>query len=159
RHRLLLSCVAALFLMGSSLLPFGIYVSKDYWGVISKSTLVVDLSAPCIFTFYIEVLLLVYTIIPLPLYLAITLCTLYTVVFEVLTIVLLKDLQGLTIVLRILLHLGIHLIGSHIMIMNEVRMRGTFMSVGQSLLVRRQFEIEKALKEKMIQSVMPPKVR
>ncbi|KAB7494542.1 Adenylate cyclase type 9 [Armadillidium nasatum] len=158
RHRLLLSCVAALFLMGSSLLPFGIYVSKNYWGVISKSTLVVDLSAPCIFTFYIEVLLLVYTIIPLPLYLAITLCTLYTVVFEVLTIVLLKDFQGLTIVLRILLHLGIHLIGSHIMIMNEVRMRGTFMSVGQSLLVRRQFEIEKALKEKMIQSVMPPKV-
>ncbi|XP_027238964.2 adenylate cyclase type 9 isoform X3 [Penaeus vannamei] len=40
----------------------------------------------------------------------------------------------------------------------EVRMRGTFMSIGQSLLVRRQLEIEKTLKEKMIHSVMPPKV-
>lgn len=37
-------------------------------------------------------------------------------------------------------------------------MRGTFMSIGQSLLVRRQLEIEKTLKEKMIHSVMPPKV-
>lgn len=37
-------------------------------------------------------------------------------------------------------------------------MRGTFMSIGQSLLVRRQLELEKALKEKMIHSVMPPKV-
>ena len=32
------------------------------------------------------------------------------------------------------------------------------MSVGQSLMVRQQLELEKALKEKMIHSVMPPKV-
>ncbi|CAB3225027.1 unnamed protein product [Arctia plantaginis] len=38
------------------------------------------------------------------------------------------------------------------------RMRGTFMKVGQSLLVRKQLEMEKQLKEKMILSVMPPKV-
>ena len=37
-------------------------------------------------------------------------------------------------------------------------MRGTFLSIGQSLQVRRQLELEKALKEKMIHSVMPPKV-
>ncbi|XP_042230398.1 adenylate cyclase type 9-like isoform X2 [Homarus americanus] len=37
-------------------------------------------------------------------------------------------------------------------------MRGTFMSIGRSLLVRRQLELERALKEKMILSVMPPKV-
>ncbi|XP_033606187.1 adenylate cyclase type 9 isoform X4 [Cryptotermes secundus] len=42
--------------------------------------------------------------------------------------------------------------------MTHVRMRGTFMKVGQSLLVRRQLEMEKQLKEKMIHSVMPPKV-
>lgn len=42
--------------------------------------------------------------------------------------------------------------------MNVVRMRGTFMKVGQNLLVRRQLEMEKQLKEKMIHSVMPPKV-
>ncbi|XP_076633109.1 adenylyl cyclase 13E isoform X2 [Colletes latitarsis] len=48
--------------------------------------------------------------------------------------------------------------GIHILIMTFVRMRGTFMKVGQSLLVRRQLEMEKQLKEKMIHSVMPPKV-
>lgn len=34
-------------------------------------------------------------------------------------------------------------------------MRGTFIKVGQNLLVRRQLELEKQLKEKMIQSMMP----
>ena len=37
--------------------------------------------------------------------------------------------------------------------MTHVRMRGTFMKVGQSLLVRKQLEMEKQLKEKMIHSV------
>jgi hypothetical protein len=40
----------------------------------------------------------------------------------------------------------------------QVRMRDTFMKVGQSLLVKRQLGMEKQLKEKMIHSVMPPKV-
>lgn len=60
--------------------------------------------------------------------------------------------------IRILMQICIHLIGIHILIMTFVRMRGTFMKVGQSLLVRRQLEMEKHLKEKMIHSVMPPKV-
>jgi len=60
--------------------------------------------------------------------------------------------------IRILMQICIHLIGVHILIMTFVRMRGTFMKVGQSLLVRRQLEVEKQLKEKMIHSVMPPKV-
>jgi adenylate cyclase 9 len=34
-------------------------------------------------------------------------------------------------------------------------MRGTFIKVGQNLLVRRQLELEKQLKEKMITSMMP----
>ncbi|XP_071571672.1 adenylate cyclase type 9 [Temnothorax nylanderi] len=62
------------------------------------------------------------------------------------------------LVIRILMQICIHLIGMHILIMTFVRMRGTFMKVGQSLLVRRQLEMEKQLKEKMIHSVMPPKV-
>ncbi|XP_001603329.2 adenylate cyclase type 9 isoform X1 [Nasonia vitripennis] len=63
-----------------------------------------------------------------------------------------------TLAIRILMQICIHLIGVHILIMTFVRMRGTFMKVGQSLLVRRQLEMEKQLKEKMIHSVMPPKV-
>ena len=89
-----------------------------------------------------------------------------------------------TLTIRILMQICIHIIGVHILIMTFVRMRGTFMKVrifnllmrdlkyrilfdlffiflckvGQSLLVRRQLEMEKQLKEKMILSVMPPKV-
>jgi hypothetical protein len=37
-------------------------------------------------------------------------------------------------------------------------MRDTFMKVGQSLMVKKQLVTEKGLKEKMIHSVMPPKV-
>ena len=37
-------------------------------------------------------------------------------------------------------------------------MRDTFMKVGQSLMVKKQLVNEKGLKEKMIHSVMPPKV-
>ncbi len=40
----------------------------------------------------------------------------------------------------------------------QVRMRDTFMKVGQSLMVKKQLVNEKGLKEKMIHSVMPPKV-
>ncbi|XP_066583442.1 adenylate cyclase type 9 isoform X2 [Prorops nasuta] len=65
---------------------------------------------------------------------------------------------GTALAIRILMQICIHLIGIHILIMTFVRMRGTFMKVGQSLLVRRQLEMEKQLKEKMIHSVMPPKV-
>lgn len=60
--------------------------------------------------------------------------------------------------LRILLQMCVHLVALHVLVMNVVRMRGTFMKVGQNLLVRRQLEMEKQLKEKMIHSVMPPKV-
>lgn len=63
-----------------------------------------------------------------------------------------------TLTIRLLMQLCVHIIGIHILIMTFVRMRGTFMKVGQSLLVRRQLEMEKQLKEKMIHSVMPPKV-
>ena len=37
-------------------------------------------------------------------------------------------------------------------------MRDTFMKVGQSLMVKKQLVAEKGLKEKMIHSVMPPKL-
>lgn len=69
-----------------------------------------------------------------------------------------SDIFSTNLAIRILMQICIHLIGMHILIMTFVRMRGTFMKVGQSLLVRRQLEVEKQLKEKMIHSVMPPKV-
>lgn len=103
------------------------------------------------FAICIEILMLIYTVIPLPLYLCVIMGSLYSVLFEILG-------TGFALPVRIFSHVCVHLIALHILIMTNVRMRGTFMKVGQSLLVRRQMEMEKQLKEKMIHSVMPPKV-
>uniref|UniRef100_A0A182PFE1 adenylate cyclase n=1 Tax=Anopheles epiroticus TaxID=199890 RepID=A0A182PFE1_9DIPT len=163
------------------------------------------------FSICIEIVMLVYTIIPLPLWLCCTITMVYSVCFEVLSFLhqthydynsrpggqptaapfasgggggttsetiarlLLLDEQAVAasadpphqtgdsfvykiVLIRVLIQLCVHLIGIQILIMTVVRMRGTFMKVGQNLLVRRQLEMEKQLKEKMIHSMMPPKV-
>lgn len=122
---------------------------------------VADISQSGHFTICIEILLIIYTLTPLPLYACVVIGILYSVVFEVLNIVLHlsdQEWQYPGMLVRILLQLCVHIIGVHIYLMTFVRMRGTFMKVGQSLLVRQQLEMEKQLKEKMILSVMPPKV-
>ncbi|KAK7871812.1 hypothetical protein R5R35_014064 [Gryllus longicercus] len=111
----------------------------------------------------IEILLIIYTVIPLPLYVCVMIGGLYSIVFESLSASLnYHDINSVGmaqgVIVRVLLQLCVHFIGIHILIMTNVRMRGTFMKVGQSLLVRKQLEMEKQLKEKMILSVMPPKV-
>ncbi|XP_065083343.1 adenylate cyclase type 9 isoform X2 [Ochlerotatus camptorhynchus] len=135
------------------------------------------------FSICIEIVLLIYTIIPLPLWLCCSIAAAYSVCFEVLSFLHQghyiqepdvddlvtaaslsdseKDSSGFVykiVLIRILIQLCVHLMGVHILIMTVVRMRGTFMKVGQNLLVRRQLEMEKQLKEKMIHSMMPPKV-
>lgn len=119
------------------------------------------------FAICITVLMLIYTVIPLHLWQNIGIAASYSVAFEALQhqlatnyyIVGKSALFGQRILLlRVLLQLCVHLVGAHVLVMNVVRMRGTFMKVGQNLLVRRQLEMEKQLKEKMIHSVMPPKV-
>ncbi|XP_054266765.1 adenylate cyclase type 9 isoform X2 [Macrosteles quadrilineatus] len=104
------------------------------------------------FSLCIEILMIIYTVIPLPLYICVILGISYSVLFEIF----ISSIFSMPV--RILCHICVHLIGIHILVMTNVRMRGTFMKVGQSLLVRRQLEMEKQLKEKMIHSVMPPKV-
>ncbi|XP_053669054.1 adenylate cyclase type 9 [Anopheles marshallii] len=155
------------------------------------------------FSICIEIVMLIYTIIPLPLWLCCTITMAYSVCFEVLsflhqthydynsrpggqptasplvtgsvthTVARLLAEDGAIgtdyqhsgdsfvykiVLIRVLIQLCVHLIGIQILIMTVVRMRGTFMKVGQNLLVRRQLEMEKQLKEKMIHSMMPPKV-
>lgn len=111
------------------------------------------------FSLCTEILLLIYTVIPLRLYMSITIGVLYSIAFELLTWVLYdQDYAVLTVLVRLLCHFCIHLIGLHILIMTNIRMRSTFMKVGQSLLVRKQLESEKKLKENMIHSLMPPSV-
>ncbi|KAG0724804.1 Adenylate cyclase type 9 [Chionoecetes opilio] len=151
-HQLLVSVVMSVSLILASLLPYSLHQPSSALPGVGP-----DLTAVGMFAICIEVLLLIYTVIPLPLYLALSITILYSITFEIINGLIID--QGVTIILvRIGLHICIHLIGAHIMIMTQVRMRGTFMSIGQSLLVGRQLHLERTLKEKMIHSVMPPQV-
>ncbi|KHN78186.1 Adenylate cyclase type 9 [Toxocara canis] len=102
------------------------------------------------------VVLLIYTVIPLPLYLCILIGVVYSALFELLSAnsVEHKDTPGV----KLILHLGIHLLGVHLFILTQVRQRKTFLKVGQSLLARKDLEMETQFKDHMIQSVMPKKV-
>lgn len=107
----------------------------------------------------IYMLFLLYTMIPLKLYISFIIGIVYSLSFELLIRLLLNDEYGLYVnMTRILSHFAIHVICFHICLMNNIRQRNTFMKVGQSLLVRRQLELEKRLKENMIHSLMPKSV-
>uniref|UniRef100_A0A915Q461 adenylate cyclase n=1 Tax=Setaria digitata TaxID=48799 RepID=A0A915Q461_9BILA len=102
------------------------------------------------------VVLLIYTVVPLPLYLCIFIGLIYSTLFEMIA----TDTVNYTDTLgvKLILHLGIHLLGVHLFILTQVRQRKTFLRVGQSLLARKDLEMETQFKDHMIQSVMPKKV-
>ncbi|PAV84983.1 hypothetical protein WR25_12905 [Diploscapter pachys] len=103
-----------------------------------------------------EVVLLIYTVIPLPLYLCILIGAVYSILFELLN----RNNAGLveSSYIKVVLHFGVHLLGIHLFILTQVRQRKTFLKVGQSLLARKDLELETQFKDHMIQSVMPKKV-
>ncbi|CAM4655013.1 unnamed protein product [Leuciscus chuanchicus] len=134
------------------------------------------LPAPCIspvgtFSLCMEVLLLLYSVLHLPLYASVLLGLLYSVLYEALGWLHLAQLDGSYVGSgvessdwrtpswlgpgKVLLHLCAHVIGIHIFIMSEVRSRSTFLKVGQAIMHGKDLEVEKALKERMIHSVMP----
>lgn len=114
------------------------------------------------FSVCVQLLILFYTLVPLKLYAGLSLAVLYSVAFELMVFVVTPELRPTentaTVVTMIFSHVATHLIGLHIYLMNNVRLRQTFMKVGQSLLVRKQLELEKKFKENMIHSLMPPSV-
>ncbi|KAJ8246211.1 hypothetical protein GJAV_G00265070 [Gymnothorax javanicus] len=130
---------------------------------------------PCIspvgtFSLCMEVLVLLYSVLHVRLYVAVLLGLLYSVVFEVLGWLYLpyrgsssisggglEDLAWL-VPAKALLHLCAHAMGIHLFIMSEVWSRSTFLKVGQAILHGKELEVEKALKERMIHSVMPRRV-
>lgn len=148
RRAVWVGAAAAAALCGATLLGFiGRGGERTCIGLTSLSSMAV------------QVLLLNYTVMPLPLYARVALNTAFSVAFEVLAALIgAGSGGGLVIVARVLLHICVHAMGLHVLVKSQVRMRGVFMKVGQSLLVRCQLEMEKHLKEKMIHSVMPPKV-
>lgn len=117
-------------------------------------------------------ILLIYTVIPLPLYLCMLICGMYTVLFELLTTNSgaaeagaaragaepVADISSTYPGTKLVLHVCVHLLGVHLYILTQVRQRKTFLKVGQSLLARKDLELETQFKDHMIQSVMPKKV-
>lgn len=143
----------------------------------NQSPLPVYQNASCIspvgtFSLCMEVLLLLYSVLHLPLYASVLLGLLYSVLYEALGWLHLAQLdesyvgsrEGISGTLswlgpgKFLLHLCAHVIGIHIFIMSEVRSRSTFLKVGQAIMHGKDLEVEKALKERMIHSVMPRSV-
>ncbi|MEQ2173951.1 Adenylate cyclase type 9 [Goodea atripinnis] len=129
---------------------------------------------PCIspvgtFSLCIEVLLLLYSVLHVRLYASLMLGLLYSVLFETLGCLLptqageswswvfSSELEMFSWLgpAKALLHLCAHAIGIHLFVMSEVRSRSTFLKVGQAIMHGKDLEVEKALKERMIHSVMP----
>ena len=117
-----------------------------------------DLSTVGIFATSIEILMLIYTVIPMPLYLCVILGVAYSVILEVLSATLANLDAPKYIIAKVFMHICIHLIGIHINIMSEVRKRSTFLKVGQSVMSRKELQLEKQLTQKMIDSLMPHSV-
>ncbi|XP_077380342.1 adenylate cyclase type 9 isoform X2 [Festucalex cinctus] len=140
---------------------------------------------PCIspvatFSLCIEVLLLLYSVLHVRLYASVMLGLLYSILFEALGWLPLlhrsydstewgtrletfsSDWETGTLhwlgPAKALLHLCVHVIGIHLFIMSEVRSRSTFLKVGQAIMHGKDLGVEKALKERMIHSVMPRRV-
>ncbi|XP_037620567.1 adenylate cyclase type 9 isoform X2 [Sebastes umbrosus] len=140
---------------------------------------------PCIspvgtFSLCMEVLLLLYSVLHVRLYASVMLGLLYSILFEALEWLPLlqrsyettgwgtgrvdsgpdwgRDTLRWLGPAKALLHLCAHVIGIHLFIMSEVRSRSTFLKVGQAIMHGKDLEVEKALKERMIHSVMPRRV-
>ncbi|XP_023081475.1 adenylate cyclase type 9 isoform X1 [Piliocolobus tephrosceles] len=116
------------------------------------------------FSMCIEVLFLLYTVMHLPLYLSLCLGVAYSVLFETFGYHFRDEAcfpspgagaLHWELLSRALLHGCIHAIGVHLFVMSQVRSRSTFLKVGQSIMHGKDLEVEKALKERMIHSVMP----
>ncbi|XP_070507145.1 adenylate cyclase type 9 isoform X2 [Chironomus tepperi] len=119
------------------------------------------------FSICVICIICIYTVIPLRLYLCFIVASIYSILFEIITYTIkdksyYQETSGFhdiriykIIMIRVMLHICVHIISFHMLLMSSVRMRGTFIKVGQNLLVRRQLELEKQLKEKMITSMMP----
>ncbi|CAG5135299.1 unnamed protein product, partial [Candidula unifasciata] len=118
-----------------------------------------DISPVGTFCGVVEILILLYSFLPLNLYFSVGLGAFLSVSSEVFTALRFPQMCEVDyIVCKLLLHLIIHLIGIFIYIMSNTRVRSNFSKIGQSVLAQEDLMVEKEIKEKMIHSLMPPVV-
>ncbi|XP_005152541.1 adenylate cyclase type 9 [Melopsittacus undulatus] len=170
RHYVWTSLILTLLVFALTLAPqFQALKPISGSGDMSNQTPPADPTDTCLsqvgsFSMCIEVLLLLYTVMHLPLYLSLFLGLSYSVLFETFGYHF-RDENCFAppgasaiyweLLCKAFLHICIHAIGIHLFIMSEVRSRSTFLKVGQSIMHGKDLEVEKALKERMIHSVMP----
>ncbi|NXU79156.1 ADCY9 cyclase, partial [Oreotrochilus melanogaster] len=170
RHYVWTSLILTLLVFALTLAPqFQALKPISGSGDMSNQTSRADPTDTCLsqvgsFSMCIEVLLLLYTVMHLPLYLSLFLGLSYSVLFETFGYHF-RDENCFAplgagavyweLLSKAFLHICIHAIGIHLFIMSEVRSRSTFLKVGQSIMHGKDLEVEKALKERMIHSVMP----
>jgi adenylate cyclase 9 len=166
---LILTVISALILLFTRfqayqryMLPTSLLVSFLLGGLLlaSYSFERPDVSLVGTFAGSIEILLLFYTFIPMPLTVAAPLGILYSVAYEVLVAYCFTTTMFSVeyVVSKVLLHICVHLLGIHTFVITQVRHHSNFWKVGQSILARRDLALEKTVKERMIQSLMPKKV-
>lgn len=145
QQKLLMSVLLTLVLCSSSLLYYVFATNAD-------------MSLIGIFVGSVEIITLLYTFIPMPLYFCMIVGVTYSVVFETFSAVLTPMSDWRLVAGRILLHAAVHFLGVHLFVISQVRQRSTFLKVGQSIQSRKDLQIEKQFKQDMIHSLMPPKV-
>ncbi|XP_027738578.1 adenylate cyclase type 9 isoform X1 [Empidonax traillii] len=170
RHYVWTSLILTLLVFALTLAPqFQALKPVSGSGDMSNRTPPADPTDTCLsqvgsFSMCIEVLLLLYTVMHLPLYLSLFLGLSYSVLFETFGYHFRDEncfaplgagVVYWELLSKAFLHICIHAIGIHLFIMSEVRSRSTFLKVGQSIMHGKDLEVEKALKERMIHSVMP----
>jgi len=107
----------------------------------------------------VEVILLIYNLIPLPLYAAFTLSLLFTAIFKGLfSWRMIRSPSVEFIICVILLLVCVHVVCFSLHLMSTIRKHSTFLRICQSHFARKQLRDEKKLKEDIIYSLMPEKV-
>ncbi|XP_067944731.1 adenylate cyclase type 9-like isoform X2 [Watersipora subatra] len=147
RHYTKVSIVYALALCGVSLLRF-IYFDYDYSPMSSVGS----------FAGLVQIVLLLYNLLPLPFYWALLISILYSIIYEVLFLLSLNDPSPSYIVGRVLLLICVHLLCMSLYLMATVRKHSTFSRIGQSTRARRALKKEKEQQDNVIYSLMPVKV-
>ncbi|EDV20503.1 uncharacterized protein TRIADDRAFT_31746 [Trichoplax adhaerens] len=108
------------------------------------------------FTVTAEVLLIIYTALPITPLICLVIGVIFSIVQLVVNVLLPPGNYNASIIISwVFLHLCVHILGFHISIVTEVRAHSTFWRVCQSIIAKQRLENERKLKENMILSVMP----
>ena len=98
------------------ILPLSLYIATA-----KLRSSVQEVSPAGLFSIYLEVLLLLYTVVPLPLYGTLIIGVIYSLLFEILLCFAIPDRLNISnFVINLLLHICIHVIGIHILITIQV---------------------------------------